>query len=330
MTLPSATDSDLSISKTEQGESLPLVSVAIPAYNHAAFIEACLASVCAQTYPELELVLIDDGSSDATFELAQSFLSAHQSRFRRIVLEKRKNQGVSANSNACIEACQGEWVHLLGSDDTIYPNKVERIQASIKEWNCPELALVFASSDQINSEGKKVIGRPAKESLLAPGLNFHTTRTVFLGKSGISNPTLALHRKKLLAIGGFDPQLVLEDFDFWLRLSIHHAFARLPEILASYRKHPGNSLRQRTKMLSGGLVTCAKFLESGGGVDEKALRQHFRQSVWCCWRRVRSQAPWLFPALFWAMVYSLWHTPEAKDYRHLATFLDAHRRAARW
>ena len=85
--------------------TLPLVSIAIPAYNHASFIEDCLASVCAQTYPELELVLIDDGSTDNTFEIAKSFLEQHRSRFLRIVLECRQNQGVSANSNACIEAC---------------------------------------------------------------------------------------------------------------------------------------------------------------------------------------------------------------------------------
>ena len=73
--------------------TLPLVSIAIPAYKHAAFIEECLASVCAQTYPELELVLIDDGSPDDTFAIAQRYLEAHGKRFRRIVLERRENDG---------------------------------------------------------------------------------------------------------------------------------------------------------------------------------------------------------------------------------------------
>jgi hypothetical protein len=126
---------------------LSLVSVAIPAYNHAAFIEACLASVCAQTYPELELVLIDDGSQDDTLEVARRFLESRRDRFRRIVLERQENQGVSAASNAVIAACRGEWVHLLGSDDVLYPNKVARIQQAIAEWNCPDLALVHADAD---------------------------------------------------------------------------------------------------------------------------------------------------------------------------------------
>ncbi|MBK8524399.1 MAG: glycosyltransferase family 2 protein [Betaproteobacteria bacterium] len=73
--------------------TLPLVSIAIPAYRHARYIETCLASVCAQTYPELELVLIDDGSPDDTFEVAKRFLDAHRDRFRHIVLERRENRG---------------------------------------------------------------------------------------------------------------------------------------------------------------------------------------------------------------------------------------------
>ena len=136
--------------------SLPLVSVAIPAYNHSAFIEECLASVCAQTYPELELVLIDDGSPDDTFDKAQRFLAKYPDRFRRIVLERRTNQGVSGNSNACIEACSGEWVHLLGSDDIIYPTKIERIQHAIATWGEDSLALVHADCDYIDENGESV------------------------------------------------------------------------------------------------------------------------------------------------------------------------------
>lgn len=135
---------------------LPLVSIAIPAYNHASFIEQTLASVCAQTYPELELVVIDDGSTDNTFEIAKRFLAPHRDRFCRLIIERAANRGVSANSNACIAACQGEWVHLPGSDDLLYPTKVERIQAAIGEWQCPEVALVHSDVDYIDETGERI------------------------------------------------------------------------------------------------------------------------------------------------------------------------------
>lgn len=167
----------------------PLVSIAIPAYNHAQFIEACLASVCAQTYPELELVLIDDGSTDDTFALAQRFLAAHRDRFRRIVLEHRQNQGVSANSNACIEACQAEWVHLLGSDDVLRPDKVERIQCAIADWNCPDLAMVHADCDYIGADGGPVAPTKPKPRPQA-GPDHAAWRWLFLGEHHVINPTI--------------------------------------------------------------------------------------------------------------------------------------------
>ena len=299
-----------------------LVSIAIPAFNHAQFIEACLASVCAQTYPELELVLIDDGSTDGTFEIAQRFLAPHQERFRRIVLEKRENQGVSANSNACIEACQGEWVHLLGSDDVLYPNKIERIQQSIADWNCPNLGLVHADCDYIGEDGKPVV-RSRQKSRPPPGPDFKAYRWLFVGEHYIFNPTIALHRQTFLALDGFDRSLPLEDLDCWLRLSISSAIARVPEVLASYRKHPGNSSRKRLKMLSALFDTYAKFLATHPGLlDDQDICQNFRLNVWRFWKRTRGKNPWAIFAVVVALLKSRWNTPNAKDFKYFAIALN--------
>ena len=302
--------------------TLPLVSIAIPAYNHAAFIEDCLASVCAQTYPELELVLIDDGSTDGTFEVAQHFLEQHRDRFTRIVLEKRNNQGVSANSNACIEACHGEWIHLLGSDDVLSPNKVERIQQSILGWNCQKLAMVHADCDYIGEDGN-LVTRSRQKSRPLPGPDFYAFRWLFLGEHYIFNPTIALHRETFLSIGGFDKTLPLEDLDCWLRLSVVHAIARVPEVLASYRKHPGNSSRRRLKMLSALFRTYAKFLTSNpSSINAEAIRQHFRRNIWRFWRRTRDKRPWLLPIIVSAALQSHWKTPTDSDYLRFAMMLD--------
>lgn len=300
----------------------PLVSIAIPAYNHAKFIEACLASVCAQTYAELELVLIDDGSVDGTFEIAQLYLERHRNRFRRIVLEQRKNQGVSANSNACIESCEGEWVHLIGSDDVLYPNKVDSIQQFIASCDCDSLALVHADCDYIDQ-----LGLPTKRSKLKsrpdPGVDFKAYTWLFLGEHYIFNPTIALHRQTFLASGGFDQALQLEDLDCWLRLSTVNAIARVPEVLASYRKHPGNASRRRIEMLSAHFKTYAKFLERNpGSIGEAALRQHFRRNVWRYWRRIRKMKPWVLPAVLAEILQSYWGHPDALGYQRYATLLD--------
>lgn len=302
--------------------NLPLVSVAIPAYNHAVYIEACLASVCAQTYPELELVLIDDGSKDDTFEVARCYLEPRRERFRRIVLERQENQGVSATSNACIAACRGEWVHLLGSDDVLYPNKIERIQQAIAEWNCPDLALVHADVDIIDLEGR-LHSRQSRKSRPAAGIDCKAWYWLFMGRHYIFNPTLALRRDAFLAVGGFDASLVLEDMDFWLRLAVGHTFGRVPEVLAGYRKHPANASRRRAKMLGAHFLTYGKFLaEHGDLIPGPDIRRHFRQHLKRFWRRMRRKQPWLLPVVMGALLKSHLFTPLPEDYRRFGRMLD--------
>lgn len=309
---------------TSQGEARPpLVSVAIPAYNHAAFIEACLASVCAQTYPELELVLIDDGSKDDTFEIARRFLEPRRERFRRLVLERQENQGVSATSNACLAACRGEWVHLLGSDDVLYPTKVERIQQAIAGWNCAELAMVHADADYIDQHGR-LLERQPHRSRPSPGPEREAWRWLFMGAHHVFNPTLALRRQAVLSIGGFDPQLPQEDLDCFLRLAVRYPIARVPEVLASYRKHPGNNLRRRVRVLGALFFTYAKFLDAHAELlSPKEICRHYRRNLRRFWRRMRRRRPWLLPRVLGALLMSHLRTPQAEDYRRFGRLLDA-------
>lgn len=298
----------------------PLVSVAIPAYRHERYIETCLASVCAQTYPELELVLIDDGSPDATFERAGEFLASHGQRFRRIVLEKRENSGVSANSNACIAACRGEWVHLLGSDDRLYPEKIARIQQAIATWGCPELALVHTDTDTIDADDLvRPVRRPGRHAGAGPD---HAAYRWLFHRNLISNPSIALHRERFLACGGFDPSLPLEDLDCWLRLSVDHAIARLPEVLASYRKHPGNSLRQRQKMLGAFFLTYEKFLACHPGlIPDEEIRRHFRWHLERFRRRFPDRSPQTLLLITRHWLASYFRTPLPEDYHRFGALL---------
>ncbi|MBX3676557.1 MAG: glycosyltransferase [Rhodocyclaceae bacterium] len=300
-----------------------LVSVAIPAYNHAAFIEDCLASVCAQTYPELELVLIDDGSKDDTLEVARRFLEPRRGRFRRIVLERQENQGVSAASNAAIAACRGEWVHLLGSDDVLHSNKIERIQQAIADWDCADLALVHADADMIDRYGHPVDGGRLRRPRPEPGPERGAWSWLFFNRQYIFNPTLALRREAVLSIGGFDATLALEDLDCWLRLSTRYAFARVPEVLASYRKHPGNSSRRRVRMLGALFQTYGKFLaEHPDLIAEADIRRHFRRNLKRFWRRMRGKQPGLLPLVIGAWLRSHLRTPQPEDYRRFGRLLD--------
>ena len=303
--------------------SRPLVSIAIPAYNHATFIEDCLASVCEQTYPELELILIDDGSTDATYEIAEKYLATRRDRFRRVVLQRQPNQGVCATSNAVITAAQGEWVHLLGSDDMLYPNAVERTQQAIREWNCPELALVHADIDMVDATGQAIEGTRLRRDRPPPGIDREAWHWLFRNRQYIFNPTVALRREAILSIDGFDRHLALEDLDCWLRLSLRYPIARVPEVLARYRKHAGNTSRRRLMMLGALLRTYGNFVEvAGDRLGTTEIREHFRRNLKQVWRRFRANRPaWLF-SVAGAWMGSYLRSPDARDYYRFGELLD--------
>src|SRR4051812_49267097 len=101
-------------------DARPLVSVVIPVHNAAEWIRETLNSVSAQTYPSIEVVLVDDGSTDATPEI----LSSYGDRVR--VIANKTNQGVSVSRNIAIEAAKGAYIAFLDHDDLWHPQKIEK------------------------------------------------------------------------------------------------------------------------------------------------------------------------------------------------------------
>jgi alpha-1,3-rhamnosyltransferase len=300
----------------------PLVSVAIPAYNHAHYIDACLTSVYKQTYPNIELVVIDDGSTDETRTLIEDFLSKHAARFANTIFRSRPNQGVSVTSNEAIGVCSGEWVHLLGSDDVIYPDKILRQSHFIQTWNEPSLALVYADANYLDETGR--ILPKSQEQRPAPGPNHAAYLSLFL-QNPITNPTLAIKRDAFLNLGGFDETLQLEDWDCWLRLSTKYAIARVPEILAGYRYHPLNTSRNQHLMLHAMLLTFAKFLEMHGKlIPTKVRKESFRKNLHRLYRWAKNNDPTLLLSIGADMLTTPFRTPEARDYRRYAEKLCRH------
>ncbi len=175
----------------------PLVSVAIPAYNHGEYIEACLRSVHDQTYPNIELVVIDDGSTDDTRARIDRFLSTHEDRFSKVLVRSQTNRGVSATSNKAIEACSAEWVHLLGSDDILDPDKIMLQWQAIQTWNDPSLALVYSDARYIDNKG--VVLPKIQTDRAEPGPHHSAYQSLIL-RNELTNPTVALRREAFLDI----------------------------------------------------------------------------------------------------------------------------------
>jgi len=104
----------------------PLVSICVPAYKGAAFLEECLSSALAQTYGDFELLVVDDDSPDATLEIAQQYAS-HDARVR--VVRNPNNLGLVGNWNECVRLSRGEWIKFLFQDDLLEPQCLEQMLA---------------------------------------------------------------------------------------------------------------------------------------------------------------------------------------------------------
>lgn len=201
------------------------VSVVIPAYNAADFIERTLESVRAQTYRSYEVVVVDDGSTDSTHEIVTRWLALSGVAGTCI---RQVNKRIAGARNAGMRAARGEFIALLDHDDLWDPEKLAVVMAEFDRH--PEMDLV-CHNERVTRDGVTVgITRngPAVESMY---------EYLLLKGNALSPSATVVRRDKALAIGGFreDPEFnTVEDYDFWMRLSQRGRFHFLDRVLGEY------------------------------------------------------------------------------------------------
>ena len=206
--------------------STPRVAVVIPCYGQAEFLPATVASVCAQTYGELEIVIVDDGSPDDTAAVAERLASAHAERPIRVV--RQHNQGLSASRNNGIAAASGEYVLVLDSDDLIAPTFIQDCVAVLDAR--PDISIAYGQQRYFGEEN---------QFTPMPEYDFVqlTQRNLF--------PCTALYRRRAFdEVGGYDEGLTsYEDWDFWLGCGERGHFGLfVPHAVFCYRKRIGSML----------------------------------------------------------------------------------------
>ncbi len=227
----------------------PLVSVIISSYNHAAYIEASINSVLAQTYPNIELLVVDDGSSDDSVERIRALQARHGFDFRA-----QANQGLARTLNDCVARSRGSLIAPFGSDDIMLP---ERIATQVTHMQGkPEVGICAGNIQHIDAEGNALAKRDRERPFRR--LNFED---VFNSdKAGAPAPTLLFRREALEEVGGFDPSIRLEDLLVELKITRAGYFIDvLPEVLAKYRVHGANTYKNRRFMIETVLSTYARF-----------------------------------------------------------------------
>ncbi|SEB47946.1 glycosyltransferase family A protein [Terriglobus roseus] len=199
------------------------VSVVIPAYNAEPYLHECLSSVLTQTHPVEEVIVIDDGSTDRTRSIAESFGSP-------VRLLQQKQGGPARARNLGVKEARGEWIAFLDADDLWLPDKVRKQLSALAA--APEAVLCYTGLLALKLDGSRV-------AVQAPSLS-HVDAMLSLTNVGIPPSAVMLRRETLLQVGGFsDVQKGCEDWDLWFRLRKVGTFCIVPEAETVYRESLG-------------------------------------------------------------------------------------------
>ena len=187
----------------------PRISIIVPAYNDDPFLDETLASVQRQTYREFEVIIVDDGSTDRTSEIARGFVE----KDARFTLLRQKNAGTAAACNTALKQTRGEWIALLGADDVWLPEKLAAQLDLLKQE--PHANLLF--TDYFSWDGQNDLSRRYSDPDKFPDGDVGR-RLIFFDLFGAS--TVIIKRETLDVVGTFDVEpLLAEDWDLWLRIA---------------------------------------------------------------------------------------------------------------
>jgi glycosyltransferase involved in cell wall biosynthesis len=280
------------------------VSVIIPCFKQACFLTDAIESVLAQSYPHLEVIVVDDGSPDDTSDVA--------SRYPGVRYIRQENQGLSAARNTGIRESQGEFLVFLDADDRLTPKALESGVQQLRQ--CPSAAFVAGKHRHISIDGSPL---PSMQSR-------HIDRDHYvelLRANYIGCPANVMYRRAVFDdVHGFDTSLrAVEDYDLYLRVARKFVMACHRNVVAEYRTH-GDSMSSNHKLMLEQVITVLRSQlkqVSGNRRHEEACRtgmkfyqHHYRVALLI--DRMRSSArKQHWRGTLWNMLLLVWFDPRA-------------------
>jgi len=230
---------------------MPSVTVVIPAYNYAHYLPATIGSILSQTHREFEIIVVDDGSTDATKEVVEAI------RDERVRYVWQKNAGLPAARNTGIRNARHELIGLIDADDLWWPQMLERCVQKLMELPT-DFVLVACRHDLIDPQGgvlpKKVVS----------GFDREIRPAEVLLRSRFGSSSVVLRKHALEAAGWFDETLTSsEDRDMWIRIGQRGRLWLMAEVISSVRIHPVSMSRNAERMQRNARRVFTKAYEAG-------------------------------------------------------------------
>ena len=241
-------------------KGLPLVSIVTPSLNKGRFIEETILSIKYQTYPRIEHIVIDGGSTDDTLNILRKYSDS-------LVWISEPDKGMYYASNKGVRMARGEILGWLMADDTYMPQAVETAVKLLLEN--PDVAMVYGKCNFIDEDGKVIREFPSEP--------FDLVRLV-RGPNIIPSPTIFLRKHIVDAVGCFDTNLHMSaDYDLFIRIGLKYSIEYIPKLLATYRIYPGTKTTSEFHKFGPDLLYIYDKLFSNNELPKK-LRAVRRQS----------------------------------------------------
>jgi alpha-1,3-rhamnosyltransferase len=220
----------------------PLVSIVIPSFNHGRYIQKCIEGVLSQDYQNIELIIIDDGSTDDSTVKIEQMASACKDRFARFEFRSRPNKGLCATLNEALEWTRGSYFTVVDSDDILLPARTS-VAVSVIEDD-PGLAGVSTGYKLIDAEG-------ASLAIVRPPPTTYDFDDI-IGRSrplDIISSSMLARLELVQAAGGYKTGLYIEDWYMWLKLTeAGRKLKIISEPLVCYRQHETNISKDALEM----------------------------------------------------------------------------------
>lgn len=229
----------------------PLVSIIVPSYNHSEYIEDTINSIINQDYENIELIIIDDGSTDDSVEKIKSLSAICKKRFYRFESRSRKNIGLCDTLNEAITWCKGEYLSICASDDMYLPEKTS-YQVNYLQINKSAIG-VFGGVSLIYELSKETIQKPVSNKE-------YKFNDILLHKHNLLAPTHLLRMEKVRGTGGFKSGFIIEDWMMWLLLTERGgSLDCVNKTFSFYRRHDNNVSNNLEVMHQGRLQVLELF-----------------------------------------------------------------------
>jgi glycosyltransferase involved in cell wall biosynthesis len=265
----------------------PKVSIICLCYNHSRFIEEAVESVFRQTYLNFEIIIIDDASQDNSKEVIERLCRKYtQIKF----IPNGENMGMCKSFNKGLSISTGEFIIDLAGDDVLFPQRIEKQVNAFQQLD-DSYGVVYSNAMMMNEKGES-LGTFYRQGSGGELLERVIEGNVFskvVTSYHICSPTIMMKKKVLNDLGGYDPSLSYEDYDFFIRSSRYYKYHFINEVLTGKRDVKGSDSyswfkRKHNLHLTSTLKIHKKYLWLCKNEDEinaglSSIRYHMRQSL---------------------------------------------------